>query len=58
MLEYDKIDVSKAVDVNKTDGWRKFIICHNWYFHEIHFRFQLEVCDGCQDLKNLFLVFE
>ena len=26
----------------------KCIICHYWYFHEINFRFQLEVCHICQ----------
>ena len=28
MLEYDRIDVSKGVDVNKTNRLRKCIICH------------------------------
>ena len=28
MLEYDRIDVSKRIHVNKTDGVCECIICH------------------------------
>ena len=31
-LEYDRIDVSEGIDVNKTDGSRECIIWHYWYF--------------------------
>ena len=31
-LEYDRIDVSDGIDVNKTDGSRECIIWHYWYF--------------------------
>ena len=50
MLEYDRIDVSKRTDVNKTDGLRECIICHYGYVLEINVKFQLEVCNGCHDL--------
>ena len=45
MLEYSWTDhdVSKEVDVNKSYGSRKCIICHYWYFLEINFKFQLKL---------------
>ena len=39
MLEYDRIDVSERIDVNKTSGSRDCIICHYWYFLDINFNF-------------------
>ena len=32
MLEYDRIDISKGTDVNKTDGPKECKLCHYWYF--------------------------
>lgn len=32
MLVYDRNDVSKGIDINKTIGSRECIICHHWYF--------------------------
>ena len=28
MLEYDRIDTSKWIDVNKTTDWHECIVCH------------------------------
>ena len=50
MLEYDQIDFSDGIDVNKTDSLRKCIICHYWYFLEISFEFHPEVYHGCHNL--------
>ena len=40
MLEYDRIEVSKGIHVNKTNGSPECITCHYWYFVNINFRFQ------------------
>ena len=32
MLEYDRIDVSKGIDFNKTNAFKECDICHYWYF--------------------------
>ena len=50
MLEYDRINMSEGVDVNKFNGLCECIICHYWYFLEINFRFQAKLCDGYHDL--------
>ena len=32
MLEYDRIDISEGIDVNKTNLSKECDICHYWYF--------------------------
>lgn len=39
MLQYDRIDVSEEIDVNKTSEPRKCLICSYHYFFKISFRF-------------------
>ena len=31
MLEYDKIDISEGINLNKTGLSKECDICHNWY---------------------------
>ena len=31
MLEYDRIDISEGIDVNKTNASKECDICHFWY---------------------------
>ena len=35
MLEYDRIDISEGIDVNKTSASKECDICHYWYFKDI-----------------------
>ena len=35
MLEYDRIDISEGIDVNKTNGSKEYDIYHYWYFKDI-----------------------
>ena len=37
MLEYDRIDISEGIDVNKTNASKECDICHYWYFKDIGF---------------------
>ena len=46
MLEYDRIDISEGIDVNKTNASKECDICHYWYFKDIGFKY--EPC--CHDL--------
>ena len=32
MLEYDRINISEDIDVNKTNSSKECDICHYWYF--------------------------
>ena len=57
MLEYDKTDVSKGIDVNKINTPLECIICHYAYFFKINFRFQPKVFDNCHDLMQKIMGF-
>ena len=50
MLSYEKIDVSKGIDVNKTSAPKKCDICHYWCFLNEDFKFQPNVCNRCHEL--------
>ena len=52
MLDYDQIDVSEGIDVNKTPDLHECDICHYLYFLKINFRFHPKVCDGCHNLSQ------
>ena len=50
MLEYDKIDISEGIDVNKTNLSKDCDICHYWYFKDISSKYEPYLCNGCHDL--------
>ena len=52
MLEYDRIDFSEGIDVNKTNASKECNICPHWYFLDKGFKFELQVCNGCHDLMQ------
>ena len=39
MLEYDKIDISKGIDVNKTNESKECMLFHYWYFLNKNFNY-------------------
>ena len=50
MLEYERIDISEGIDVNKTNLSKECDICHYWYFKDIGFKYGPYLCNGCHDL--------
>ena len=46
MLEYDRIDISEEIDINKTNASREFDICHYWYFLNKGFKYEPHLCNG------------
>ena len=50
MLEYDTIDISEEIDINKTNASKKCKICHYWYFKDIVFKYESHLCNGCHSL--------
>ena len=52
MLEYDKLDVSEGMDINKTGNLHECIICHYWYFFRMYFKFQPKAWAGCHDMTQ------
>ena len=52
MLEYDRIDISEEIDVNKTNLSKECGICHYWYFKDIGFKYKKYLCNCCHDLMQ------
>ena len=52
MLEYERIDISEVIDVNKTNLSKECDICHYWYFENIGFKYEPYLCNGCHDLMQ------
>ena len=45
MLEYERIDISEGIDINKTSLSKECDICHYWYFK----KYEPYLCNGCHD---------
>ena len=52
MLEYDRIDISEDIDINKTSASKECDICHYWYFLNKNFSYEPYICNGCHDLMQ------
>ena len=52
MLEYDTIDISEGIDINKTNASKECDICRYWYFLDKSFNYELYLCNGCHDLMQ------
>ena len=57
MLEYERIDISEGIDVNKTNLSKECDICHYWYFKDIGFKYEKYLCNGCHDLMQKAMSF-
>ena len=52
MLYYDRIDISKTIDLAKSNNSKECMICPYFFFNH-GFEFQYFVCNGCHDLTTL-----
>ena len=52
MLEFDRIDISEGIDVNKTNLSKECDISHFWYFKDIGLKSEPYLCNGCHDLMQ------
>ena len=57
MLEYDRIDISERIDINKTSASKKCDICNYWYLKDIGFKYEPHLCNGCHDLMQKAMSF-
>ena len=52
MLEYDKIDISEGIDINKCEKTsRECSLCKFYYFLDKNFKYGPYLCDGCYDMS-------
>ena len=57
MLEYNRIDISEAVDVNKIILSKECDIFHCWYSKHIGFKYEKYLCNGCHNLMQKAMSF-
>ena len=50
MLEYERIDISEGIDINKTNASKECTICRYWYLLDKNSKYELYLCNGCHDL--------
>ena len=52
MIQYERIDICKESDFNKTYSL-ECMIYHYWYFKDTGFKYQRYVCNGCHDFSMI-----
>ena len=52
MLQYERIDVSGGIDIDKADASKECMLCHYWYFKDVGFKFESNVCMKCYDVST------
>ena len=52
MLEYDRIDISEGIDVNKTNASKECDISHYSYFLDKICQYEPCLRNGCHDLMQ------
>ena len=58
MLQYDRIDISKGIDIEKTNKSKECKICYYWYFKDIGFKYEPHLCNGCHGLMQKAVSFD
>ena len=53
MLQYQEIDVSQGIEINKTSASKQCELYHHWFFKDIGFRIEEYVCNKCHDLLTM-----
>ena len=52
MLEYDRIDISEGIGINKCEETsRECSLCKFYYFLDKNFKYGPYLCDGCYDMS-------
>ena len=50
MLEYDKIDITEGINLDKTNKSRECMFCYYWYYLNKNCSYGPFTCDGCYDI--------
>ena len=53
MLQYEKIDVSEGIEVNKTSASKECELYHHWFFKDVGSKFEEHVCNRCHDFLTM-----
>ena len=58
MIEYERINISERIDVDKTNKSKECMLCHYWYFLNKNFSYGPYICDGCYNISQKFKDFK
>ena len=58
MLEYNKIDISECIDIDKTNKPKECMLCHYWYFLDKNFSNGPYLCDSCYNIMQKSINFK
>ena len=53
MKQYEKIDASEGIDINKTSASKKCVLYHYWFFKDVGFKFEEHICNRYHDLLTM-----
>ena len=53
MLQYQKIDASEGIDANKTSASKECELWHYWFFKDVGFKLEENICNRCHDLLRM-----
>ena len=53
MLQYERINVSEGIDIDKSNKSKETMLCNYWYFKDIGFKFKPYACNRCHDLSMM-----
>ena len=56
MLEYDRIEISEGIDVNKTNLSKECDVCHYCHFKDVGFKYE-NLCNACHDVMQKTMSF-
>ena len=51
MLQYDIVDVSEGIGINKISASKECDICHYWYFADVGYKFQPYLCNDYRGIS-------
>ena len=57
MLEYDRVDISEGIDIDKANASKECDICHYWYFLDKNFEYEPNICNGYHVLMQMQFIF-
>ena len=50
MFQYERSDISERSNTNKTSASKECLFFHYWYFENIGYKFESNVCNKCHDV--------
>ena len=53
MLQYERINISEGIDINKLNKSKECMIYHCWYFNDIGFKFESYFSNKCHDISMM-----